>query len=69
MLELCNAQKSARVSASVHAASRIGLCALQRQIRFQAEQASAEKTPSIMLNCSLNALTYIYALNVFIGAV
>jgi hypothetical protein len=57
MLELCNAQERASVSASVHVALRVGLRALERQIRFRAQQALAEKTPSIMLNHSLNALT------------
>ena len=57
MLELCNAQERASVSASVHAALRVGLRALERQIRFRAQQALAEKSPSIMLNGSLNALT------------
>jgi hypothetical protein len=57
MLELCNAQERASVSASVHVALRVGLRALVRQIRFRAQQALAEKTPSIMLNHSLNALT------------
>ena len=56
MLELCNAQERASVSTSVHAALRIGLRVLQRQIRLRAEQALAEKTPPIMLNHSLNAL-------------
>ena len=55
MLELRNAHERASVSASVHAASRIGLCVLQRRFRFQAEQASAEKTPSITLNRSLDS--------------
>ena len=60
MLELCNAQERASVSTSVHAALRIGLRVLQRQIRLRAEQVLAEKTPPIMLNHSLNALnTYI----------